>query len=358
MSKVITKPKPSTCLSFWFQSDFSGCGKLRTIIPNDVLNSIHAQNRKKLYEGIVSSRLYISEQLLSRVSVIHFQRQTSDSQLEYMRLLREARDKHPALNYKIIYDLDDLIGEVPLYNFASKLYNEPNTVKNLKEVADIVDTFTVSTYPLKKKIAEMGGSAKIKIVPNYLAKYLYRPYEFEKKENVKPKIVWAGSPTHFNLQDKGDFQIIYDLMANTADEFNWVILGLRECPVWLKPIEDKIEIISWVGSIYQYPTALKELNADFGVAPLLNNSFNQCKSNIKLLDYASADMMAVCSKLTPYKESQLFFSGDWKTDRDMIIDVFQNKQKREEIICKQRKMLDGYWMETKGVKKYRDMLGF
>ena len=355
----MNKPKvEDPCLSYWFQSDFAGCGQLRTIIPNNVLNSVYAHSRKKAYEGIVSSRMHISERLFDKIKIVHFQRQTTDAHLEFLELVRDIKEKVPNADYKIVYDLDDLIGEVPNYNFASKTYNNPKSVENLKRVTDLVDVFTVSTHPLKKKIEAYGGSCKVKIVPNYLAKYMYRPYDFIKKENKKPRIMWAGSPTHFNQFDKGDFEVIFDLIRNTIDEFEWVILGIRECPTWLKAFEHKIEMPGWESSMYRYPSLLKELNCDFGVAPLLNNWFNQCKSNIKLLDYMSADIISMCSKLTPYKESQLFFSGDWKTDRDVLIDIFQNKAKKEEILGKQKKVMDKYWMEDRGVKKYREIFEF
>lgn len=358
MSKGKSEAEKDPCLTYWFQSDFAGCGKLRTIIPNDMLNSNYAQQRKKLYEGIVSSRLYISEKLFEKIKVVHFQRQTSDSHLQFIEMIREIKERNKNADFKIVYDLDDLVGEVPSYNFASKTFNTPETVRNVKRVVNLVDEFTVSTYPLKKKIEEYGGSCKVKIVPNYLAKYIYRPYEFEKKENEKPRILWAGSPTHFNLQDKGDFGLIYDLMKNTVDEFEWVILGIRESPPWMDEFGGKVTLPGWEKSIYRYPTLLKELNCDFGIAPLLNNSFNQCKSSIKMMDYFSADIVAMCSKLTPYKDSQLFLSGEWKTDRDQIIDIFQNKNKRDNIVEKQRKLLDKQWMETAGMKKYRELLGF
>ena len=346
------------CLTYQFQSDFAGCGQLRTIIPNNVLNSQFAHSRKKLYEGIVSSRMYIPDKLFQKIKVIHFQRQTTDHHLQFIELVRDIKEKVPQVDYKIIYDLDDLIGEVPNYNFASKAYNNHDSIENLKRVTNLVDIFTVSTYPLKKKIEAFGGSCKVKIIPNYLAKYMYRPYDFIKKENKKPRVLWTGSPTHFSQYDKGDFGVIFDLIKNTIDEFEWVILGIRECPVWLKPYEDKIELPGWESSMYRYPSLLKELNCDFSLGPLLNNNFNQCKSSIKMYDGFSAKTIFMGSKLTPYKDSLLFFSGDWKTDRDTIIDIFQNKQKQEELIAKQDKLLDKQWMESAGVKKYREIFGF
>lgn len=346
------------CLGQWYPSDFAGCGQLRSYFPNNVLNSFYGQHRKKLYEGIASTRLVLPDRISNDLNFIRFQRQLSNPQTTFIDIVKRYRDASECANFKMIYDIDDLIGSVPKYNSSAKSYNTDECIANLHRIVNLVDIITVSTYQLKKHLKQLGGIAKIKIIPNYLPKYLYRPYEFQKTENEKPVIVWAGSTTHFNLHDKGDFAPIFDLMQNTVDEFRWVILGIPEIPIWLEHLKDKIELRPWVRSIYQYPTELKKINADFGVAPLVNNEFNNSKSNIKILDYASADIIAICSEITPYKESQLFFSGDWKTDRDTIIDIFQNKQKQEDILRAQSRMMDSYWLETKGIKKYRQLFEF
>lgn len=357
---IVKKPNDDNrCLAYWFNSDFAGCGQLRTFFPNQMLNAVYSASKDKCYEGIVSSRLHFSDSLLTKVKVFHFQRQTSDYQISFIKSLRDVRDKNSKeLTYKLIYDLDDLIGEVPLFNGASRVYNQKDTVENLRKICSLVDIVTTTTYPLKKKLEALGGTAKVKIIPNYLPKHLYRPYEYVKPKNKKPKILWAGSATHFNMYDQGDFGIILDLIKNTLDEFDWVFMGIKTVPVWLEECKDKITLIPWERNLYRFPTILKEINADFGVAPLLDISFNDCKSNIKLLDYFSCDAMAICSKVAPYKkESQLFFNdGGWEEDRNMILDVFNDNTKKEAIIAKQRKILNKYWLED-NLKKYLDIFG-
>jgi len=347
------------CLTIHYVADHSGCGAIRTIFPNDILNSTYGQSKK--YEGIVSSRFFIDQNLLANAKVIRFQRQITNDQLKFIELIRQIRDKNN-LPYKIIYDVDDLYTNVPNYNAASKFYNQPFIKENVSKVVNLVDIFTVTTYELKKEIETFKGTCKVKVIPNYVPKYIYRPTkEIIKKENNKPTVLWAGSATHFSLHDQGDFSLILDLIKNTTKEFDWLIMGISKdhIPYWFKDIAPKVKIINWMRSIQSFPSFLKELNADFGLAPLLNNPFNKCKSNIKCLDYASADILSICSNIVTYKDdSKVFLQDDWKEDRDQIIDIFQNKQKKEEIINKQNKMLDKYYLETKGISKYKELFGF
>ena len=249
-----------------------------------------------------------------------------------------------------------MFGYIPSYNGASKYYNQPAIQENIKLITNLVDIFTVSTYDLKKEIESLGGSCKVKIVPNYVPKFLYRPYEVPLPKNEKPKIVWAGSNTHFSNIEQGDFEIIYDLITNTLDEFDWVLMGMSQIPQWLNHIKGKVQFVNWIKSFNEFPSALRNINADFGVAPLLDNRFNRCKSNIKLLDYCSADTIAICSKVAPYKkEAQVFFSGDWKADRDKIIELHNDKAQKTKILNKQRRLLEKYYLEN-NVSKYKDLL--
>ena len=96
----IVKEQKHPCLSYWYNSDFSGCGNLRTFFPNQIMNALYTSHNDRVYEGIVSSRLYISEPLLARTKVIRFQRQISTDQVKFIESLKEARDNHEDLDYK------------------------------------------------------------------------------------------------------------------------------------------------------------------------------------------------------------------------------------------------------------------
>lgn len=339
----------------YYLSDFSGCGYLRTIFPNDILNNLYGNQRK--YEGFYMSRFLTEKNLLPKLKAIHFQRQINPYQVAYIKKLKEMRDEFPnELSYKLIYDLDDLFTEIPSYNIASTKFNTKDVISALIEIKNNVDIFTVSTYPLKKKMEEVGGTkgtCKFQIMPNYIPKYIYGG-NIIKTKNIKPKIVWAGSNTHFSQTDSGDFSLIYDLIKNTTHEFDWIFLGIRKLPLWAQELEGKVTIGPWV-SLYNFPQKLKDLNADFGIAPLLDNDFNRCKSNIKYLDYLSADLISICSDIKPYEEAKVFIKGNWQDDRQQILDIFNNEDLQEEIKKKQNRILSKYWLEENVSTEYMSL---
>ena len=51
----------------------------------------------------------------------------------------------------------------------------------------------------------------------------------------------------------------------------------------------------------QYPAKLASLDLDLAVAPLEVNRFNECKSNLRLLEYGILGWPVVCSDVLPYR---------------------------------------------------------
>lgn len=225
-----------------FISDMGGCGYLRTIWPNEMLNAYYGSRRK--YEGFYTSRFLVDSNILKEAKAIHLQRQITNNQIEYIRWMRTYLNKiNP--NAKMIYDMDDKIDCIPKYNLAWQFFDNPNFVHNLKEIANVINVFSVSTQPLADWISSFGCKCKVEVIPNLLPKYIYKPNPIIKTNNFKPRIVWAGSSTHYDDKLKGDFEPIYDLIINTCDEFEWIFMGVTKLPLWLESLNKKIKLIKW-----------------------------------------------------------------------------------------------------------------
>jgi hypothetical protein len=53
--------------------------------------------------------------------------------------------------------------------------------------------------------------------------------------------------------------------------------------------------------IDDYPAKLASLNLDLAIAPLEDNLFNRCKTNLRLLEYGACGFPVVCSDIEPYR---------------------------------------------------------
>ena len=72
------------------------------------------------------------------------------------------------------------------------------------------------------------------------------------------------------------------------------------CPAALRPyVKESHDPIEFA----RYPEKLASLNLDLAVAPLEHNRFNECKSNLRLLEYGVLGWPVVASDISPYREA-------------------------------------------------------
>ena len=90
--------------------------------------------------------------------------------------------------------------------------------------------------------------------------------------------------------------MISDVVKDLANEVEWVFMGM--CPdVWRPYVQEFHPGVS----IERYPAKLASLNLDLALAPLEDNLFNRCKSNLRLLEYGICGFPVICSDIQPYR---------------------------------------------------------
>ena len=81
-----------------------------------------------------------------------------------------------------------------------------------------------------------------------------------------------------------------------ATDVDWVFMGM--CTDAIKPhIKEFHDFVS----ISDYPKKMASLDLDIAIAPLEQNIFNECKSNLRLLEYGAMGWPVVCSDVYPYR---------------------------------------------------------
>ncbi|MBD3634351.1 MAG: glycosyltransferase [Methylophaga sp.] len=215
-----------------------------------------------------------------------FQNGISDNDIETIRLYREFTPQT-----RIIFLLDDLLHDLPekssSYKKMKASYRDARS--RLRRVLGYCDHLIVSTEPLKLMCQDMIDS--IDVIPNRLPRETWTGLDTKRRQGVKPRVGWAGAQQH-----QGDLEIIIDVVKETAEEVDWVFLGM--CPEEIKPyIKEEHTFVD----IEAYPQKLASLNLDLAVAPLEEHDFNIAKSNLRLLEYGILGWPVVCSDIFPYQ---------------------------------------------------------
>ena len=210
------------------------------------------------------------------------QRQVGDEQLEKMRRMKEFSSA-----YKV-FELDDYLPNLPIKSFH-RSHMPKDIVRSLRRALGYVDRFVVSTQPLAEALAGMHDD--IRVSENRLPANWWKDRQGERRVGLKPRVGWAGGVGH-----TGDLELIVDVIKELADEVEWVFFGM--CPEKVRPYVH--EFHPGV-AIHQYPAVLASMNLDLALAPLEQNLFNECKSNLRLLEYGVCGFPVIASDVRCYR---------------------------------------------------------
>lgn len=198
-------------------------------------------------------------------------------------------------SFSYSFELDDNLLNVPKDIDTDKTYQKYTTT--LKKMITQASAVTVSTETLSKAIAKINPNTTI--IPNKISARIWRG-ELKKVMTDKFIAVYFGTKSH-----RKDFELILPaltLVSNKHPEFKLFVIGALDddydTPEWVK-------VIPVPPAKRNYPAFvpwLKEITkqASIGLAPLGVNSFNEFKSNLKVLEYAALGLPVLASAGSVY----------------------------------------------------------
>jgi hypothetical protein len=184
--------------------------------------------------------------------------------------------------------MDDLITNLPPQS-AHKAQIPADIGDRLKKAIGLCDRLVVSTEPLARHFRKYSDN--IVLTPNRLEKARWLGLTPKRRRGGKPRVGWAGAIGH-----RGDLELIASVVEATRKEVDWVFFGM--CPDALRPLV--AEYHEWV-LLIDYAKTLASLDLDLAVAPLAPHPFNECKSNLRLLEYGILGYPVLCTDILPYQ---------------------------------------------------------
>lgn len=257
--------------------DLHGSGHYRVIQPARGTHNA-ALSRSRVLHGYPHPVIF--ERL--ETDVLFTQRQVDDKQILAVERMKRLTD------CKIVMDFDDLLTHVP-----DRSYHKKDVWKDmpqrLERLCRSVDRVTVSTAPLAEHMRNYHDN--IHVVPNALDLTLWSGLRTEKRTSEKPRVGWVGGAGH-----AGDLALLRDVVKELADEVEWVFMGL-----YLQEMRPFLTEIHAGVPFDQYPAKMAGLGLDLALAPLEINAFNECKSNLRILEYGILGIPVIASDIVPYQ---------------------------------------------------------
>ena len=257
-------------------ADSQGCGYHRCLVP---LGSL-------VESGVADGRVDMAlwpDQVIAACApdAIVFQRQVEDGAHAAMR---RWRDMLPGTLF--VYELDDYLGEIPAASFHAG-FMPPNVEEKVAAGLAICDRATTTTPNMAEWLRSIGGK-DVRVMPTGIS--AGRIKEREPRANGKLRIGFAGGLSH-----GGDLEIIRPAMAEIGDAVDWVFFGTQpDDPPCRIEYHDGVPVTA-------YMDVMAKLDVDLYLAPLEDNRFNRCKSNLRLIEAAATGACVVAQDLDPYR---------------------------------------------------------
>lgn len=258
--------------------DNAGCGNYRVVQPfNAALrsNDIDGWFRFGTFHPLEVARM--------APDVLYLQRHVLDN---FQAALANYRRHFPQT--RIIFELDDLMWAIP-----EKSIHRKDLPADLKERVsrslNQCDRLIVTTEALANMMREIAP--EVRVIPNSIDPSIWGKLSPRRRNAPRPRVGWAGGSSH-----TGDLEILIPVIKALKDEVDWVFFGMHP-----EGIRELITEYHGGVSFVEYPSALAKLDLDLALAPLEDNMFNQCKSNLRLLEYGALGYPVIATDLTPYR---------------------------------------------------------
>ena len=271
------------------------------------------------------------------------------------------------LENKIPYmaEFDDFIQHVSPHNLAGYGAWNPSTLYTYRamEMAKSATGLIVSTPQIAREYFPYNQN--IYIVPNYLDKDKW-DNPILKRNDGKIRIGWCGGNAHaddlkmiskvlekITKEHKG--KVIFETMGMTkhelADVFSMGVLD-QVCPA----CGYEGELHHYPGeSLNDYSIVLASKGWDIALAPVINNSFGNCKSDLKIKEYAAVGIPIIASPIVPYLEAVdngviVAFAKTFEQWYNEINKLINSRELREEIVKKNKDWVSNYWIQDNAEK--------
>lgn len=191
---------------------------------------------------------------------------------------------------KIVVDLDDFYQLNPEHYLASLYESNTHAIVAMVKLADVV---IVTTEYLAYKIRHLNRN--VVVIRNALP-FDSGQFTLSNDRSSGTPIVWAGGASH-----EPDLRLV----SNTFDDELLTIAGYEASQSitgqeWIK-IRRNLPNAKYKAAVKDLDNYMSVYESHaIAIAPLVDNDFNNCKSNLKILEAGAKGIPIVCSKVLPY----------------------------------------------------------
>ena len=231
-------------------------------------------------------------------------------------------------NTKLVIDVDDNLYGVSSDNPGQRAAQAMRD--NLELGFKIADGLTVSVPSLKELYSPFNKN--IFVNPNGIDFSIFDTLKVKGHKGLR--IGWEGAYGH-----KADLEMIAPVIKALKKDydFTFVIFGLSERDIKL---DFEAEYQAWVSFgdendkhkvSYPYYEKLASLGLDIALAPLIDSSYNRCKSNLRVLEHSALKIPMVVSPTVNQKNMPVLYASSRYEWYEQIKSLLESKPLLKEL---------------------------
>lgn len=360
-----------------YRGDNFGCGFYRMLAPalslQTVMGCPYSFRITDCLNQILDAKFYLND---NGVRIVRLQRWYGQDKARIMKqFLKPLSQK---LGFWLVYEIDDVLfyDQIPAYNVAKPHYHPDKVGTSVEEIITACDFISVTTEQIADLYAKRLNIPRNRfiVIPNYLPRWwIGDAYNYErqmalyKQTRNKPRIAMACSMNHFDIHNQNngidDFSHIIPWIEHhiKKNDIQFIFVGgvPKQLQQYIKTKQIEYQPPS---DIFNYPRQMQLRKMDLLIAPLVDNPFNRCKSNIKWLEFSALGIPMAGQNICTYNKytNNLF---DNANDLQNLVDNLFHKPGSEklysDIIIQNRQIVEkgdkyqsrGYWLQT-NIHKY------
>ena len=235
----------------------------------------------------------------------------------------------------ILYELDDWFFDMPADNPHTQYAK--SRLPYIRQIIQRAQVVTVSTDELRQRMASLHP--RVVVLPNLVDEKQWAARAALTGDKVI--IGYAGTATHSRDLAMVE-RVLERIAAKHAGRVGFVFLGCSTERLARLPDSRVVEFQHGYG---KYVQTLQSVPMDIALAPLTDNPFNRCKSNIKWVEYSAAGIAGVYADIPAYRDCVQHgetgmlagaSADDWFKAIDELV---TNESKRKGIAARARELV-------------------
>jgi glycosyltransferase involved in cell wall biosynthesis len=188
-------------------------------------------------------------------------------------------------NVKLILDNDDF-WQLPKDNPARSYY-EKTAGPEIKNTIEIADEIWCPSEYLINRMKKINPNVTYRLIPNTLHEKEEQWRDVEKEPTDVVRFGYVGANGH-----QEDMKAMGNVTLEGTESY---CMGLMN---YMDILKAKHKLMP--KDVHQYGTLYKHF--DVSISPLLNNKFNRCKSELKVVEAGYTKTALIASNVSPYKQ--------------------------------------------------------